>query len=156
MGIEYEPVAPDVKAEEEFFQQFQGRLFRVREGSCTWPNLRDGSFSDFADARALKNYNCRWIARDWRQARPGDLLFFSQPWVQKYPLHIMIYLGASTLKSGNANDWVVYHTGESEAMGGEVRKVQLSVLEQHPDPRWRPLGINRHYQGVFRLKLLGD
>lgn len=156
MGIEYEPIASDVKLAKEIVGPLHGRFFRTCSGAFAPKDLQDGTFSDFADARTLKNYNCRWVARDWRQAQPGDLLFFNQPWVQKYPLHIMVYLGASPLKAGMTTDWVVYHTGEAEAKGGEVRKVQLSLLERHPDSRWRPLEINPHYLGVFRLKLLGD
>ena len=88
------------------------------------------------------------------EARPGDLIFFHQPWVQKYPYHVMIFLGRARVDSEGASDWVVYHTGSSPQDAGEVRKVRLSVLEHHPDPRWRPVASNRNFLGFYRLKIL--
>src|SRR2546429_5592992 len=40
--------------------------------------------------------------------------FFQQPWVQKYPYHVMIFLGRARVDSEGASDWVVYHTGSSD------------------------------------------
>jgi uncharacterized protein len=48
----------------------------------------------------------------------------------------------------------VYHTGPIDDGPGEVRKVQLSTLLQHPAPRWRPLVSNPNFIGVFRLSML--
>jgi len=31
----------------------------------------------------------------------------------------------------------------------------LSVLDQHPDKRWRPVLQNQNFLGFYRLKLLG-
>jgi uncharacterized protein YfaT (DUF1175 family) len=35
-----------------------------------------------------------------------------------------------------------------------VKKVELSVLDQHPDPRWRPVERNKNFLGFYRLKIL--
>jgi uncharacterized protein YfaT (DUF1175 family) len=48
----------------------------------------------------------------------------------------------------------VYHTGPLDGDPGEVRKVRLSTLAQHPAPRWRPLPSNPSFVGVFRLAIL--
>src|SRR5207248_10981087 len=95
----------------------------------------DGTFSEFADARTLKDFNSTFVSRDRREARPGDLLFFHQPWVQKYPYHVMIYLGRARVDAEGASDWVVYHTGSSPQDAGEVRKVRLAVLEDRKSTR---------------------
>jgi uncharacterized protein YfaT (DUF1175 family) len=154
MGEGYEPVAPDVRAYTLERSPVGEKLFRTSAGSFDESNLSDGTFSEFADARALKEFNTRFVSRERADARPGDLLFFYQPWVQKYPYHVMIYLGRAREGGEGADDWVVYHTGASPAEGGEVRKVRLSVLSRHPDPRWRPVRANRNFLGFYRLKIL--
>jgi uncharacterized protein YfaT (DUF1175 family) len=115
--------------------------------------LSDGTFSEFADARTLKSFNAKFVSRDRHQAQPGDLLFFYQPWVQKFPYHVMIFLGDS--KSGDQPDGpVVYHTGSSPTDEGTVKKVALSVLDHHPNKRWRPVASNTNFLGYYRLKIL--
>jgi uncharacterized protein YfaT (DUF1175 family) len=154
MGEAYEPVAPDVRAYTLEHSPVGEKLFRAAAGPFDESNLSDGTFSEFADARTLKEFNSLFVSRDHTQARPGDLLFFHQPWVQKYPYHVMIYLGRARVASEGTDDWVVYHTGSSPTEAGEVRKVRLSVLEQHPDARWRPVASNRNFLGFYRLKIL--
>ena len=58
------------------------------------------------------------------------------------------------LAPNGAPDWVVYHTGSSPTDQGTVKKVQLSVLDHHPDPRWRPVESNKNFLGFYRLKIL--
>ena len=154
MGEAYEPVAPDVRAYTLERSPVGEKLFRTAAGSFDESNLTDGTFSEFADARTLKEFNSRFVGRDRAQALPGDLLFFHQPWVQKYPYHVMIYLGRARVAAEGADDWVVYHTGSTPADSGEVRKVRLSVLARHPDARWRPVNSNRNFLGFYRLKIL--
>jgi len=154
MGEDYDAVAPDVRAYTLERSPVGEKLFRASAGSFDESNLSDGTFSEYADARTLKEYNTRFVSRDRAQARPGDLVFFYQPWVQKYPYHVMIFLGRARTDSEGASDWVVYHTGSSPQDAGEVRKVRLSVLEHHPDPRWRPVAANRNFLGFYRLKIL--
>jgi uncharacterized protein len=168
-GGEYEVFAPDVAGLSLDHHPMGEKLFRIDFGVFQLLDLANGKFAEFADARSLKNYNTVFIGRDPGRALPGDLLFFHQPWVQRYPYHVMIYLGAASRESGGAIDWVVYHTGSNHGVAsrqgvrqvdqqsegsGEMKKVRLSMLQRHPDPRWHPVTNNRHFLGFFRLKIL--
>jgi uncharacterized protein YfaT (DUF1175 family) len=154
MGGAYEAFAPDVRAYTLEHSPLGERLFRTNFGSFRETDLKDDTFSEFADARTLKEFNSEFVSRERRQAQAGDLLFFHQPFAQKYPYHVMIFLGAARANGEGANDWVVYHTGSSPTDKGTVKKVRLSVLDHHPDPRWRPLTSNRNFVGFYRLKIL--
>ena len=154
MGEALDPVAPDVRAYTLERSPVGEKLFRTVGGSFDEANLSDGALAEYADARTLKNYNAVFISRERAEAKAGDLLFFEQAFAQKYPYHVMIYLGRARTDAEGASDWVVYHTGASPVDAGEVRKVRLSVLEHHPDPRWRPVASNRTFLGVYRLKIL--
>jgi uncharacterized protein len=154
MGPGYETVAADIGEFDLDHNPMGERIFRTDFGSFSEGDLRNGRFSEFADGRSLKNFNTTFVTRDRREAQPGDLLFFYQPWVQKFPYHVMIFLGAARLAPNGANDWVVYHTGSSPTDQGTVKKVELSVLDHHPDPRWRPVESNRNFLGFYRLKIL--
>jgi uncharacterized protein YfaT (DUF1175 family) len=108
--------------------------------------------AEFADARTIIRYNARLIARDAGALRPGDLLFFQQP-SQAEPDHLMIYVGPSRFDP-SSSDFLVYHTGPADGgKPGEIRKVRLADLLQHPSPRWRPLASNERFVGVFRLTI---
>ena len=109
-------------------------------------------FAEFADAKTLINLNAKPLGRDRHAARPGDLLYFHQPG-QREPDHLMVFVGRSHFET-EGDDWVVYHTGPIDGGPGEVRKVRLSTLTQHPAPRWRPLASNPSFVGVFRLVML--
>jgi uncharacterized protein len=154
MGPGYETVASDVGEFNLDNNPLGEKIFRTDFGSFHESDLRNGRFSEFADARSLKNFNGFFVTRDRRQAQPGDLLFFYQPWVQKSPYHVMIFLGPARVAPNGAQDWVVYHTGSSPIDKGTVKKVELSVLERHPDPRWRPVESNKNFLGFYRLKIL--
>jgi len=154
MGPGYDSVAHDVAGFDLDNNQLGEKIFRAESGSFQESDLRDGRFTEFADARTLKNFNTVFVGRDRRQAQPGDLLFFYQPWVQKFPYHVMVFLGAPRVAANGERDWVVYHTGSTATDDGAVKKVELSVLDQHPDPRWRPIESNRNFLGFYRLKTL--
>ena len=154
MGPGYDAVASDVGRYNLDSSPLGEKLFRINFGSYKDGDLSSGAFSEFADARSLRSFNTKFISRDRQQARAGDLLFFHQPWVQKFPYHVMIYLGDSKLSPEGSTDWVVYHTGASPTDDGTVKKVQLSVLDQHPNRRWRPVENNSHFLGFYRLKIL--
>ncbi len=154
MGAGYESVAPDVLAGGLEKGLLGEKLFRTDFGSFSASDLSAGKFTEFADARTLKNYNSVFVSRDRRQAQPGDLLFFEQRFVQQYSYHVMIFLGQAREASAGASDWVVYHTGSSPDDAGTVKKVRLAVLDQHPDKRWRPVEGNRNFLGFYRLKML--
>jgi len=153
-GEGYEAVAPDVKAYSLERSPLGEKLFRADFGSFQEADLTNGKFSEFADARTLKNHNVAFISRDRRRAERGNLLFFHQPWVQKFPYHVMIFIADARHNSEGAGDWVVYHTGSSPDDKGEVKKVRLATLDRHPDKRWRPLENNPHFLGFYRLKIL--
>jgi len=154
MGPAYQTVAPDVKSFDLDHNPFGEKIFRTDFGSFSDTDLRNGRFSEFADARTLKNFNVVFVSRDRREAQPGDLLFYYQPWVQKFPYHVMIFLGQAHIAGNGTQDWVVYHTGSSPTDEGTVKKVELSVLDHHPDPRWRPVERNKNFLGFYRLKIL--
>ena len=154
MGKGYETVAPDVAGFDLDRNPLGEKIFRTDFGSFHESDLHNGRFSEFADGRTLKNFNSVFVSRDRREAQPGDLLFFYQPWVQKFPYHVMVFLGSPRIAPNGAQDWVVYHTGSSPTDEGTVKKVELSVLDHHPDPRWRPVESNRNFIGFYRLKIL--
>lgn len=154
MGAGYEPFAPDVRAYDLERGPLGEKLFRTGFGAFREEDLLNGKFSEFADARTLKSFNTVFVSRDRRQAQAGDLIFFYQPWVQKYPYHVMIFIGEARRAAEGANDWVVYHTGSSPHDEGTVKKVRLAVLDHHPDRRWRPLESNPNFLGFYRLKIL--
>ena len=80
------------------------------------------------------------------------MLYFRQQG-QREPDHLMVFVGRSHFDP-DGDDWVVYHTGPLDGGAGEVRKVRLATLAQHPAPRWRPLASNPSFVGVFRLGML--
>ena len=154
MGENYDPVAPDLTS--NITATLNGKFFRTAPGTYTPTDVADGHFSEFADAQTLKMFNVDFVGRERDQAKPGDLLFFHQPWVQKYPFHVMIFLGEPRVASEGTHDWVVYHTGSSPNDAGTVKKVRLAVLDQHPDKRWRPVSTNPNFLGFYRLKILSQ
>jgi uncharacterized protein len=154
MGTGYEAIAPDVQAVKLERSMLGEKLFRVDFGGFKKSDLPANKFSEFADARTLKNYNATYISRDRAQAEPGDLLFYEQAFAQRYPYHVMIYVGPARQANEGAKDWVVYHTGTSADDAGTIKKVRLSVLDQHPDKRWRPVENNQNFLGFYRLKIL--
>src|SRR5207245_2170455 len=154
MGQAYETIGPDVAGFDLDHNPLGEKIFRTDFGAFQQSDLQNGRFSEFADGRALKNFNSVFISRDRREAQSGDLVFFYQPWVQKFPYHVMIFLGAPRVAPNGKQDWVVYHTGSSPTDKGTVKKVELSMLEHHPDPRWRPVESNKNFLGFYRLKIL--
>src|SRR5690606_10988027 len=130
-----------------FTPQFPDVRSAPAPGPEGWPLIRvndswPARYAEFADARTLISQNAMLIGRDAGRARPGDLLYFRQPG-QSQPDHLMVFVGRSFFETDGA-DWIVYHTGPTDDGPGEVRKVRLDTLRQHPAPRWRPLGINPH------------
>ncbi len=154
MGPGLTAIAPDVARYNLEQGPLGEKLFRTSFGSYKDGELSNGTFSEFADARSLKSFNAKFISRDRRFAEAGDLLFFYQPWVQKFPYHVMVFLGRAKLSTDHSSDWVVYHTGSAPTDEGTVKKVELSVLDHHPNRRWRPTESNSNFLGYFRLKIL--
>jgi len=132
-------------------------LFRVKPGAFNADDLNDGTFAEFADAKTLKDFNMHFLSRDISAARPGDLLFFRQL-EQDSPFHSMIFIGRSPWlgesSPADSGDVVVYHTGPIGSAPGEMRRLSVAELLQHPSPRWRPVPGNSNFLGVFRWNIL--
>jgi hypothetical protein len=136
-------------------------LFRLRPGAFLPEDLRSGAFAQFADAKTLVERNAYFVSRDVRAALPGDLLFYRQ-FGQSSPWHSMI------LTQTGPSAEVVYDTGpdhlphgpirlaEAPDRGspGELRRVLLADLLDHPQPQWRPLPSNPNFLGVYRWNIL--
>lgn len=128
-------------------------LFRTRPGAFEPDDATDGAFAEFADAESLRRYNTYFVSRNMSAARPGDLLFFRQEG-HRMPFHTMIYLGNSSFTPGT--DWLIYHTGPTDGRPGEIRRVTVSELQQHPEFCWRPLPQNPAFLGVYRWNILRE
>ena len=72
------------------------------------------------------------------------------------PFHAMIYVGKSYFGEGTDSDWLVYHTGPRDAHAGEMRRVTVTELLQHPEFSWRPLPQNPAFLGVYRWNILRE
>jgi uncharacterized protein len=132
-------------------------LFRIRPGAFLPEDLKNGTFAEFADAKTLKDFNMHFVSRDIQAARPGDLLFYRQL-EQDSPFHSMIFIGRSSWldesNAANTTDVIVYHTGPIANAPGEMRRLSVVELLQHPSPRWRPVPGNNNFLGVFRWNIL--
>jgi hypothetical protein len=136
-------------------------LFRVRVGAFSAEDLTNGAFAQFADAKTLVERNAYLVGRDVRAALPGDLLFYRQ-FGQSSPWHSMIVTGAGSQAE------VIYDTGTDHSphgrnpvrggpdhgQPGELRRVLLADLLDHPQPQWRPLPGNPNFLGVYRWNIL--
>lgn len=122
-------------------------LFRVRPGAFLPDDVHNGAFAQFADAKTLVERNATFVSRDVRQTQPGDLLFFRQ-FGQSSPWHSMI------MTRTGVDAQVVYDTGPDHGRPGELRRVLLSELLNHPQPQWRPTPHNPNFLGVYRWNIL--
>jgi uncharacterized protein YfaT (DUF1175 family) len=122
-------------------------LFRVQAGSFTAQDASDGTFAQFADAKTLVALNAYLVSRDVRQAQSGDLLFYRQ-FGQSSPWHSMI-----VTRAGEQAE-VVYDTGADHGKPGELRRVALAELLDHPQAEWRPVAANPNFMGVYRWNIL--
>jgi len=128
-------------------------LFRTRPGAFAPDDITNGTFAEFADAESLRRYNTHFVSRDLSAARPGDLLFFRQEG-HRMPFHAMIYVGSSSFSEGIG--WLIYHTGPGQGNGGEMRRVTVAELQQHPEFCWRPVKQNPAFLGVYRWNILRE
>jgi len=146
-GIEVAALPGEIRAWRYPETPLGASLFRVRPGSFEPADVANGAFAQFADARTLVERNAYFVSRDVRQAQPGDLLFYRQ-FGQSSPWHSMIV----TRIDGQTA--VVYHTGPDHGQRGELRRVLLAELLDHPQPQWRPLAANPNFLGVYRWNIL--
>jgi uncharacterized protein YfaT (DUF1175 family) len=122
-------------------------LFRTHPGPFVVSDVTDGTFAQFADAKTLIAANTFFVSRDLSAARPGDLIFFRLLETDSQ-YHSMVVT--------TQGKWVVYHTGPIDNHSGEMRRVLLADLMQHPDPRWRPTPSNPNFLGVYRWNILRE
>jgi uncharacterized protein YfaT (DUF1175 family) len=146
-GIEVAAPPGEIRAWSYPHTPLGAALFRVRAGSIEPADISDGAFAQFADAKTLVERNTFLVSRDVRQALPGDLLFYRQ-FGQSSPWHSMIVTRAG------AEAQVVYHTGPDHKQPGELRRVALAELLDHPQLQWRPLAGNPNFLGVYRWNIL--
>ncbi|HTP87444.1 MAG TPA: DUF1175 domain-containing protein [Bryobacteraceae bacterium] len=146
------PTLPDVRKYSYPFTPLEANLFRIRAGAFDAFDLTDGAFAQFADAQTLQRFNTHFVSRSLDAARPGDLLFFRQVG-GTLPFHSMVWIGRSHFEASR-EDYVVYHTGPIDSHAGEVRRLTVSQLLHHPEPRWRPLEGNSNFLGVYRWNIL--
>jgi len=160
-GIEIQAPPGEIRAWHYPETPLKTGLFRVAPGPFDAADVGNGAFAQFADAKTLVERNAFLVSRNVRQARPGDLLFFRQ-FGQSSPWHSMIVTRIGS------EPGVVYHTGpdrgvlgepphgQKPAPGvpGEIRRVTLAELLDHPDPRWRPIAANPNFLGVYRWNIL--
>jgi uncharacterized protein YfaT (DUF1175 family) len=160
-GIEIQAPPGEIRAWHYPETPLKTELFRVATGPFDAADVDNGSFAQFADAKTLVERNAFFFSRDSRQAQPGDLLFFRQ-FGQTSPWHSMIVTRIG------AEPGVVYHTGPDRGLPGEpphgqgpvrggpgeIRRVTLAELLDHPDPRWRPISANPNFLGVYRWNIL--
>jgi uncharacterized protein len=146
-GIDIPAPPGEIRAWSYLHSPLGAAIFRVRGGAFEPGDLSDGAFAQFADARTLVIHNAFFVSRDVRQALPGDLLFYRQ-FGQSSPWHSMI-----VTRSGRSAE-VVYDTGPDHGRPGELRRVAIAELLDHPEPQWRPIAANPNFLGVYRWNIL--
>ncbi len=110
----------------------------------------------FAKGAMLRNLSCVFMGRDTQIAKAGDLLFFSRGGARPMPDHSMAFARSDA----DGMPVLIYHTGREQSGlsrdAGEMRRVRLSDLLQHPDPDFRPLPENPAFLGVYRWRVLAE
>jgi uncharacterized protein len=110
----------------------------------------------FAKGAFLRDYACLPMSREVQEGKPGDLIFFSRGGARKTPDHVMAF----ARPDADGTPVLIYHTGgEGSAHSrdaGDMRRVRLSELLQHPDPAFRPQPENPAFLGVYRWKVLTE
>jgi len=134
-------------------------LFRIAPGPFEAGDAADGAFAQFADAKTLVERNAYLVSRDVRAALPGDLLFWRQ-FGQSSPWHSMIVLDGGEVVYDTGPDHPPHGHGPvrggpgDHGKPGDLRRVRISELMEHPDARWRPLAGNPNFLGVYRWNIL--
>lgn len=153
MAFPAPPASGDVRQYEYPYTPLGAALFRVHAGSFVADDLHDGAFAEFADAETLWRRNTFSVGHNLNRARPGDLLFFRQDNATHMPFHAMVFLGYSQIEPGT-EQFVVYHTGPTGNVKGEIKRLPVAELLNYPDPRWRPIASNPAFLGVYRWNIL--
>jgi uncharacterized protein len=146
-GIEVAALPGEIRAWRYPETPLGAGLFRVKEGAFEASDATNGAFAQFADAKTLVERNAFLVSRDVRAAEPGDLLFYRQ-FGQGSPWHSMIVTRVGRDAA------VVYDTGSDHGKAGELRRVALAELVDHPEAQWRPVAGNPNFLGVYRWDIL--
>jgi uncharacterized protein YfaT (DUF1175 family) len=146
-GIEVMALPGEIRAWRYPDTPLGANLFRVSPSPFDPADLTNTAFAQFADAKTLVELNAYPVTRDVREAEPGDLLFYRQ-FGQSSPWHSMIVTRIGS------EPGVVYHTGPDHNTPGEIRRVTLAELLDHPQPQWRPIPANPNFLGVYRWNIL--
>jgi hypothetical protein len=108
------------------------------------------SYSNFASARYLIEYNMKYLGKNMINAKTGDVLAYFHPNDVEYPYHLMIYI------EQNKQKYVIYHTGPiSNENPGELRLTKIENLK-YADPSWIANKENKNFLGYYRFKILSD
>ena len=122
-------------------------LFRVRPGPFEAGDVTNGVFAQFADARTLVEHNAFLVSRNVKAAELGDLLFYRQ-FGQSSPWHSIIVIRIGS------EPGIVYDTGPDHGQPGELRRMRLAELLDHPQLQRRPVVSNPNFLGVYRWNIL--
>jgi uncharacterized protein YfaT (DUF1175 family) len=154
-GIEVATLPGEIRAWRYPDTPLGANLFRVRPGSFTPADISTGAFAQFADAKTLVQLNAYFVTRDVHQAQPGDLLFYRQ-FGQSSPWHSMIVtrIAAQPAVVYDTGPSVAFESGRAHNQPGDLRRVTLAELLDHPQPQWRPIPANPNFLGVYRWNIL--
>lgn len=124
---------------------YETKIFKISENG-----IEPDSFSDYATARYLIEFNMKYLSKDLKTAENGDILAFFHPEDPEFPYHLMVYY-----KDPNTNEaFAIYHTGPiNEHNNGELRVVKIENLHK-ADPTWMATIENRNFMGIYRFKIL--
>ncbi len=140
-GIPYEKNIPDVaKFNYPNIPLLGDAVFKISAG-----NFDDKkSFSSFADAGVLLQYNFKYIGRLMDDAKVGDVLFFFDENNFKYPYHTMIISEISSSQKFS----VIYHTGDNDI----IKRVRADYLNS--SSKFNTSSNNKYFLGIFRFHII--
>ena len=127
------------------------------------PRLGDahnGAFAEFADAKTLKSFNTLFhLARSSRRS-PRRSSFLpptrNRRALSLHDLRRAKAPGCPNRSPIGAAPWWFITPARSASSTGEMRRVTLAELLDHPSPRWRPVAGNSNFLGVYRWNILRE
>jgi hypothetical protein len=126
----------------------------ARRGALSRPPRRfepadatNGAFAQFADAKTLVERNAYFVSRDVRAgpARRPALL---------PPVRPVVAMALHDRDPHRRQPRWSTTPAKITAGPGELRRVLLSELLDHPQPQWRPVAGNPNFLGVYRWNIL--
>ncbi|HLP59021.1 MAG TPA: DUF1175 family protein, partial [Candidatus Deferrimicrobium sp.] len=130
-------------------------IFRTIPGPFNEQDLKNNAFQPIATARVLMDYNCTYLGKEMNDTiMEGDLLFYRYFKGERDVFHAMILVKIDTRNQEGIDGIVVYHTGPDGDQKGEVRRLRISTLNNHPDDIWHVKPNNPYFLGFYRLNIL--